>query len=125
MEKNPLQQESHLRNFPLEGDVALRQICNQIFNIEEEDIQDVLRQSAELLDMDPDMVERSGTLMIGSTDIRDLKEHMPVHARVRANLDVLAMVSCVWWNLAVQKEQQRQQFNARTTMRETCALKPV
>ena len=53
--------------------------CSQIFNIEEEGVQDVLRLSAELLDMDPQMVERSGTLVFGSTVIKDLKERMPAH----------------------------------------------
>ena len=40
-----------------------------------EDIRDVLRQSAELLEMD-DLyaVERNGRLMVGSTDLEDLKE---------------------------------------------------
>ena len=55
--------------------------CNQIFDLEFEGVQDVLQQSAELLDMDPDTVERSGTLMIGSTAIQDLEDCVPVHAR--------------------------------------------
>ena len=48
--------------------------CSQIFHIEKEDIEDVLRQSAALLDMDVDTVVRNGTLMIGSIDIKDLKD---------------------------------------------------
>ena len=46
----------------------------QIFNVEEEDLQDVLGQSAELLDMDPDLVERSGALMSGTSGIQDLQD---------------------------------------------------
>ena len=37
-------------------------------------MQDVLRQSAELLDLDPDTVAGRGALMCGSTDIKDLKD---------------------------------------------------
>ena len=48
--------------------------CSQIFGLKFEDVRDVLRQSARLLDMDPDTVERSGALVIGSTTIQDLKD---------------------------------------------------
>ena len=53
--------------------------CSQIFGLEFENIHDVLLQSAELLDMDPDKVERNGALMIGSTAIHDLKDCISVH----------------------------------------------
>ena len=49
--------------------------------IEHEDVQDVLRQSAELLNMDPNTVASSGALMIGSTDIKDLEDLIPAHAQ--------------------------------------------
>ena len=39
-----------------------------------ESVEDVLWQSAVLLAMDPDTVVRNGNLMIGSTDIKDLKD---------------------------------------------------
>ena len=48
--------------------------CSQIFDIAVESVEDVLRQSAELLDMDADTVARNGALMIGSTDIKHLKD---------------------------------------------------
>ena len=48
--------------------------CSQIFEIAMESVEDVLWQSAVLLAMDPDTVVRNGNLMIGSTDIKDLKD---------------------------------------------------
>ena len=51
--------------------------CSQIFSLEFEGVQFVLRKSARLLDMDPNTVERSGTLMIGSVAIKDLKDLEP------------------------------------------------
>ena len=48
--------------------------CSQVFDVALERVEDVLRQSAELLDMDAGTVVRNGTLMIGSTDIKDLKD---------------------------------------------------
>ena len=55
--------------------------CSQIFNIENVEIEDVLRQCAELLDMDPDIVARSGTLGRGSLDIEDLEDCIPMCSR--------------------------------------------
>ena len=45
----------------------------------------MLRQSAELLSMDPDTVARSGALMIGSTDIKNLKDCIIVHVQPKRN----------------------------------------
>ena len=60
--------------------------CSQIFNIEAEDIQYVLRQSADLLDLDSDVVARSGALMSGPTEIKDLKDCNPADGEhVRAH----------------------------------------
>ena len=48
--------------------------CSQIFDIAKESVQDVLRQFAKLLDMDADTMAGRGALIVGSTDIKDLKD---------------------------------------------------
>ena len=60
--------------------------CSQIYDIEGEQVQDVLRQSAELLDMDSEIVERNGALMSGALVIKDLQEDRPVADLVMCSL---------------------------------------
>ena len=59
--------------------------CSQIFSLGAENVQDVLQQSADLLNMDPETVVRNGALMIGSTNIKDLKDCIPVHVRTHTH----------------------------------------
>ena len=50
--------------------------CNQIFDLEDETVEDVLRQCAGLLDMDEDQVLESASLMHGTSVITNLKEDL-------------------------------------------------
>ena len=50
--------------------------CSQIFNVAES-VQDVLEQSARLLGLDPDVVVRSGSLVSGTSVIKNLREDLP------------------------------------------------
>ena len=48
--------------------------CSQIFDLNDETLEDVLRECAGLLDLDEDQVLRSATLMYETVVITDLKE---------------------------------------------------
>ena len=48
--------------------------CSQIYYAADDEVQDVLRESANLLDMDPDTLVSNGALMIGSRDLKDLTD---------------------------------------------------
>ena len=47
--------------------------CSQIFDLDEEALDDVLSQCADLLDLDEDQVLGSASLMHGTSVITDLK----------------------------------------------------
>ena len=50
--------------------------CSQIFNLNGETLDDVLRECAGLLGLDEDQVLESATLMHGTSVITDLKEDL-------------------------------------------------
>ena len=50
--------------------------CSQIFDLGDETLEDVLRQCADLLDLDEDQVLGSASLMHGTSVITDLEEDL-------------------------------------------------
>ena len=50
------------------------QVCTSIFVIGMDNKVDVLRRSADLLGLDPDYVERYGTLICGDSEVQDLHD---------------------------------------------------
>ena len=50
--------------------------CSQIFDLDHENLEDVLRQCADLLDLDKDQVLGSASLMHGTSVITDLRKDL-------------------------------------------------